>query len=231
MTIALDSTTGWCLDSDYDDVVSSTAFSPGANTLVVVAVSAFSHRSGAPEPSLSNSGTSLTWTKVEVPGTHAAEATSYLFWAKNTSSQSNITVTFTEANSSSSLASLNVYVFSGVDTTSPLHTSSIATGLTGTNTTYSGSGSVTGNADAWQVYVAKDLGFNGSLSSSDTTEAVDTFQSAMSGYRSYSSSGSSWSINLTRGAGSSTWHLAILELKPAVGGGGGASRAGWGVVR
>jgi hypothetical protein len=156
----------------------SPTFSPPANSLLVLIVTANTWTNSLAINTPTNSGTGLTWTRlcvVEGTGLDSRANTELaIYYALNTSAQSNITYTATWSQGSNSYTGFgrgHLYVFTGHDLTTPFsdsdataHASNTATPFTTTQITQPTDGAMVGGFTDTVVDVA----------SGDTTISVNT---------------------------------------------------------
>jgi hypothetical protein len=212
VALALQTSTAWADDDDFDNAVTSDAFSPAAGTILLAFVANYDNYSAT----VSNSGTGLSWTLAFTAGTTGSPGIR-VYWAYSASSQSNITVTFT-GDSAFSYPSLKVYSVSGANTGSPIGASDAWIGLTGTTVTIP-TGTVNSTvSSSWQFTLAQDVGQNGLMTSSNlTASATDTLNFALAGYKSLGASPEALSSSVTRPGSGGSINWITFELKPAGG--------------
>jgi hypothetical protein len=219
VAIAVASSVAWAFDEDYDAAYTSATFSPAAGTVIVVAAYGFDTNA----LSITNSGTALSWngssTRTWVGGSTANEA-ARVFYAVNSSAQSNITVTVTCGGGSTlgfQSPGCTVYVLSGVNTSSPAGDKGTGT-VSGTSGNITGTGTTGADGD-WFFAVGVDAGVNGSLASSNGTINVDgAGANKFALYREFATAGSSYTMNVSRGGSSELIQFAALSIAAAAGG-------------
>lgn len=213
MSVTLDSQTAWVDDDGtYNNFCTTAAFSPGAGTLLL----AFVHAYDKASPTISNSGTALTWSLVasdEVAGDYM-----YCYRAINASAQSNITVTWDDSGAAYNSAALKVLVFSGVDTSSPIGNYQASRSASSTTSVSAPTGTVTSASNSVMALCVTDRdNRSGALTSDLSNSSAAAF--CVTGTKSYPTSGTSMSGSVTRasGAGSLGWQWVAVEIKPVGG--------------
>lgn len=214
MAIAIDASSPAIVLTTADPVTTA-SFSPPANTLLVACV--FVENSTDPAISISNTGTSLTWTQRALrttaeAGSNAGEVAIYT--APNTNSQSGITVT-ASITGVTSVAAIKVYVLTGADLSTPVGATGEGTSTTN-NVTVNAYTSTVNNSRG--ICAAHDWLALGAPSSTDDEETFSN--GALSGMAITKSanttpSSSSVTFNLDA-AGTSTprWQWVAVEIKP-----------------
>jgi len=209
VAIAVDSSTAWVEDTAFNANVTTGTFSPGAGTVLVALVASYNRTS----PTMTNSGTALTWTMQQAVDNGGFSVSIYT--AVNSSAQSNITATFEDLGTAYPIPALKVYVLSGASTSSPVGTKGSGSSAAGSVGVDAGNTTV---ADAWAFTIGFDTDLNGSPSSSNMTASSaynGTYVDAVAGYKTLTSSGSSMTTNLTRsGTLTNGWRWAQVEIKP-----------------
>lgn len=205
MAIALASAVAWTGDDDFDEAVTSGAFSVSTDDIVVVAGTA----GAVSSLTLSTTLSGMSWTSTEV--LDGSGGRTYLWFGRSSSAQSSKTVTVTAAGGSFSYPSVAVQVFSGVKTSGTWYYAN-GQGTYATLGNLPNSPRTTAGSGETQVFVAYDYAY-GALASSDAT--IITTTPGATGYRVLSSSGVSATTQLSSSAGSPSVAYVGYTLIPA----------------
>jgi hypothetical protein len=208
--------------------ITSASFTPPANSVLVVCVSADTN-GNSDNITISVSGGSLTWTnRVEHdPGDAGAMAGHASIWTPAdgstvAASAQTVSVRRTAGHGSTGRISVKIYVVTGADTADP-------TGATGEG--HSTTNNITPNAYTSTVNNSRGFGcatdWNqlGTPTSSDTEDGAD-YSGAISVVSLHkaadtATSGSTVTMNFDAGGtGNAEWNWVALEIKPGAGGGG-----------
>jgi len=200
-----------------DALVTTAAFDPPACVLVA-AVCGDAPSGVVPAITMSNNGTALTWTQINVrtvADTGGLEGIATLFAVVLSSARTGMTVTAT--NTISNDLTLKLYCVTGADMTSPVGASTEGSGTANNLTT----GTFNAASDGSLGFVAaNDWDANGVLTSTDTV--VDTYHvagqaSGASGYKFVDPVGYPAAFNLdAAGTANALWNWVSAEIKAAV---------------